>query len=415
MKNSFTLPDYNGLCIANIAKAIKSQLSLSDKRHPFRKIFRNAGIDNQVKHIILLIVDGCSWDAISQFFDDYQILRTMQAHEALCPITSVYPSTTTAAVTALACGRSPKVHGLLEWFMYFRELDARIHPILFRRVGDYGSDSLKKEGYDTDLILTAETLSAWCAKNRIEHITHSPNSIVPSAYSDAIYPKTRHKPYINLSDLSMDIRQECAQSPASTDLRVIYWMDYDVIAHKHGPDSDQAKHQLHNLLAELEKIWFSRMDKSTAAETALLITADHGQITVNPDRARIIGTKRFKSLLATDSQGKPILPWGYSHGMFVKVRPGGLQAMISHLKEILKETADIVESQTALDQGWFGADSAIHPEFSNRIGDLIVLPRGENTVWHERTYMADMKGIHGGLSPNEMLIPFGAIKISDLL
>ena len=57
--------------------------------------------------------------------------------------------------------------------------------------------------------------------------------------------------------------------------------------------------------------------------------------------------------------------------------------------------------------GYFGAAG---PRLRERVGDVVVLPRPGGTVWWREPGRFDMlfRGHHGGLSPEEMLIPLAA-------
>jgi len=55
-------------------------------------------------------------------------------------------------------------------------------------------------------------------------------------------------------------------------------------------------------------------------------------------------------------------------------------------------------------------------EFFDRIGDILILPYKHNTIWYEhiKGKKLEFLGHHGGLSEEEMLIPFAIAKLSDL-
>jgi hypothetical protein len=61
-------------------------------------------------------------------------------------------------------------------------------------------------------------------------------------------------------------------------------------------------------------------------------------------------------------------------------------------------------------EGVFGAAG---PGLLERIGDLVVLPGPGGTVWWREPGRFEMRfrGHHGGLSPEEMLIPLAALPL----
>jgi len=58
----------------------------------------------------------------------------------------------------------------------------------------------------------------------------------------------------------------------------------------------------------------------------------------------------------------------------------------------------------------------LHKQFRSRIGDILILPRSNLTVWYEhiKGKKFAMLGMHGGMSPDEMLVPF-AVSIANQL
>ena len=55
--------------------------------------------------------------------------------------------------------------------------------------------------------------------------------------------------------------------------------------------------------------------------------------------------------------------------------------------------------------------------FLSRIGNVLIIPTEDNLIWH-REYRKDpakLKGTHGGLSLEELLIPFGAARLEACL
>ena len=120
--------------------------------------------------------------------------------------------------------------------------------------------------------------------------------------------------------------------------------------------------------------------------------------------------------LAKSPAGKAIHPWGNTRDVFLKVRDGAVDRVISFLSEKLKGKARVVRSQEEADRGLFGM-GAEHPQFRKRIGNLLILPYEEYTVWYQHPGREKSKhrGMHGGLSREEMLTVLACANLSDLL
>jgi len=72
-----------------------------------------------------------------------------------------------------------------------------------------------------------------------------------------------------------------------------------------------------------------------------------------------------------------------------------------------------VEPAAALDSGLFG--NGPHKEnVRDRLGDLIAIARGDAYLWWAPKQNI-MAGRHGGLSREEMLVPFYALPLGEIL
>ncbi len=56
-------------------------------------------------------------------------------------------------------------------------------------------------------------------------------------------------------------------------------------------------------------------------------------------------------------------------------------------------------------------------KFLERAGNLLVLPKRKEVVWYRFKDVPplDLRGHHGGLHPDEMLVPFASARLSSLV
>lgn len=71
------------------------------------------------KNLVLLVMDGMGMNVLSQNLSPDAFLRKQIKAE----ISSVYPCTTTAALTSILSGKTPLEHGWIGWSNYFKEVD----------------------------------------------------------------------------------------------------------------------------------------------------------------------------------------------------------------------------------------------------------------------------------------------------
>jgi hypothetical protein len=110
-----------------------------------------------------------------------------------------------------------------------------------------------------------------------------------------------------------------------------------------------------------------------------------------------------------------IAPSGAPRDVFLHLKKDKVDDCFNLLNNELDGIADVLRVKDAIDLGLFGSGRPCD-EFLDRIGDLLVLPRGDLMVWFQ-VYpgkLFEMPGIHGGLSREEMLIPFAVSKLSDM-
>ncbi|RKY21982.1 MAG: hypothetical protein DRP62_07660 [Planctomycetota bacterium] len=114
-------------------------------------------------------------------------------------------------------------------------------------------------------------------------------------------------------------------------------------------------------------------------------------------------------------KGRTILPTGSPRDVFLYIKPEKLEEIQHYLSNMLKREAEVMKSKDALKMGLFGIGK-VHKDFLDRIGNLLILPYKESIIWYEHIKGKKVKSIghHGGLTKEEMLIPFSIAKLSDL-
>jgi len=147
-------------------------------------------------------------------------------------------------------------------------------------------------------------------------------------------------------------------------------------------------------------------------ETLLLVTADHGQMQVDPETTVFVNEAwpEIVDHLRRGADGRPLAPAGSARDLFLHVLPGRVDEVVSHLQGLLGDLASVRPTAELLASGHLGRAG---PRLRERIGDVVVLPGLGATVWWREPGRFDMhfRGHHGGLSPAEMLIPLAALPI----
>jgi hypothetical protein len=97
-------------------------------------------------------------------------------------------------------------------------------------------------------------------------------------------------------------------------------------------------------------------------------------------------------------------PSGEARLPFLYARQGRVAAVRRYVREHLDHAFVVLDSAQALEAGLFGPDTWT-PETEARLGDLILVSRCDH-ILYDRDDELDLLGLHGGLSAEEMLVPF---------
>jgi predicted AlkP superfamily pyrophosphatase or phosphodiesterase len=178
----------------------------------------------------------------------------------------------------------------------------------------------------------------------------------------------------------------------------------DTICHRYGPDAPQTAAEIEAFLAIMELL-FPQKRAGQQPRTLFLLTADHGQIAIDPATTVYINQRvpEVLPLLATNRAGQMLAPAGSSRDMFLHIKDAYLDQAQALLQQALAGRAEIHRVQELIDQGFFGTRSP-SAAFLSRVGNLVILPYAHETIWWYEPGRFEQKfyGSHGGLSPAEM-------------
>jgi hypothetical protein len=174
-----------------------------------------------------------------------------------------------------------------------------------------------------------------------------------------------------------------------------YWAGLDMLSHTWGPDSLEAEAELAILLRVLGDEVVRPLQRA-ARDIAVLICADHGHQSVDPQHSLSIAT----ALRAAGGQRHP--PTGERRAMGITLRHADRHDVFH---ELVAENGILLDVQDALDSGLYGPGQ-VHPELRERIGDMLLVARGATTFVHSSGADKERaRGAHGSLAAAEMHVP----------
>ena len=400
----WVLPHYGGLSIANIPSTIAALLGTN---------FPGAlpALPEEVwaewlpglRRVVLVIIDALGYRMLQRMSASGETHAFSELARAgrLIPITSVFPSTTDAALMSLSTGRPPAEHGWLAYTMYLRELGVAANAILLSPVWTRKADELLDWGLESTALISVPRLAERLASVHVNTGAVFYSGFQNTGFSSMLYKGvTEQRSHFHASDLWVQLRQLLAETRGSRAFITAYWSGLDTLAHAYGPESEHCEAGFHTLDHLLSRQFLASLPANDREGTLLLLTADHGQIRVAPEK--ILNADQDPKL----SRHLMVPITGESRAAFVHPRPGKSRAIRDHMEESYPNWFVVRDSVEVLEAGLLG--KPIADETYARAGELIVLPRSTGALQQTEPSVT-LVGRHGGLTPEEMLVPlFGA-------
>ena len=181
----------------------------------------------------------------------------------------------------------------------------------------------------------------------------------------------------------------------------IYFPDADALMHMVGADDPSVEALMEQTL---DAIAATRWPEGTL----VLLTADHGMESIRPDRTAYVNVvwPELSQHLETGADGKPLAPAGSCRDLFLHVLPERLDEVVAELGRRLAGVAEVRTVEELLAEELFGSN--VSEALTRRLANLVLLPEpGEAVYWFEPgRFEQRFRGQHGGLTANEMEIPF---------
>lgn len=323
------------------------------------------------RRVVVLVVDGLGWEALQARSGHARALLAGDRRR----IRTGTPTTTAAALTALATGTDPGVNGVVAYTALDPAADVVVNQL---------------RGFDEDLPVgwqRSTTVFERAAEAGVAALAVGPRHYATSGFTREVLRGARYVGARTIED-----RLETAFAAlrdAGRGIAYCYVPELDVAAHRDGWTSGEWT----ALLERLDGAASDAVRGLRAGET-LLVTADHGMVDV-PRSAHVV----LAPELLTDVRalaGEPRL-------LHVHLAPEAAEAA-PRWAEALGAVADVLTREQAIDAGWFGAE--VRPEVAPRVGDLLVAARGRSAFYpSEDSPARGMVGQHGAWTDAERFVP----------
>jgi predicted AlkP superfamily pyrophosphatase or phosphodiesterase len=356
-------PDYeNG--ILNIVCSLQKYLGMNT--HHKSLTLCDAVLEKGYKNAVFMVFDGLGADALNYHLPPDSFLR--QHTEA--KISSVFPSTTTAAMTALYSGLSPFEHGWIGWSLYFEEVNALVN-IFPNTLTDVPGEIQAAQYHIASRHMPY--------KNAFEQATNAGFE----AHQISPFGDCRVE---TLDDMFAVLKEYCAKDGKK--ILMVYWPEPDHTMHETGCRSEQVKSIVLDIDARVKNL----CEKLT--DTALFLTADHGHKDV-----RYITLTDYPDILAM--LYRPVAIESRAVSFFVKSEYMSTfpEAFYAHFGDKFL----LLTKEEVLARSLFGPGKP-HPRFEGFLGEYLAAATGDYAI-RQSQLSPQFISTHAGLTEEEMLVP----------
>ncbi len=360
-----------------------------------------ATVGDGYRHVVFVLMDALSLQRLKRWIADgtTPIWGRLSEQGLLAPLTSIAPSTTSAALTSLWSGRAPAVHGIIGYEMWLKEYGVVANTILHTPISFQGdAGSLRRAGFNPETFVNLPMLGPYLARFGVDTYAFQHQSIARSGLSQMLLRDIQVDAFNTAADLWVNVRKTLESHAHERNYLWVYWSEVDHFSHLYGPDDERTVEEFANFSSSCERLFLDRLSDAACRETLFILVADHGQIVTQPDP--YYDLRNHHSL----ERRLHILPTGENRLMGLFIQPGQVEAVREYIQRTWPNQFGFLDPAFAVQAGLLGPGET-HPRLLERLGDLLVVARGQAYLWWSNKE-DHLLGRHGGLSPDEMLVPF---------
>jgi hypothetical protein len=361
------LPQYGSASLADVLPSALAALGIEGWTNVLRL--------PSARSYVVLLVDGLGWNLLRDHGPDAPYLASLATQGR--PITAGVPSTTATSLTGLGTGLPPGAHGVvgftsripgtdrlldaLRWSSQVDPEEWQPHPTIFQRAADAG-----------------------VAVTVVSRRAFESSGLTRAGQRGAAYVGA------DLAGERISAAARAAQVPGS--LTYVYDSELDTTGHRHGCQSRPWRFQL-TMVDGLAR----KLRSALPPDTALLVVADHGMVDI-PREHRVDVDAEF------DLRQGVSLVGGEARFRHLYCDPDRVPGVVTRWRDRLGECALVLPREEAVAAGWFGT---VEERVLPRLGDVVVACVGDVAIvlTEQFGYESTLIGLHGSLSPDEMLIP----------
>ncbi|MCI9064033.1 MAG: hypothetical protein HFJ17_05480 [Clostridia bacterium] len=375
-------PDYKN-SILNIVNSILKNYNVKTKYNGQKEL--DIYLKEKYDNIVLIILDGMGEHILNNISPKGFLKANQKAK-----ITSVYPSTTTAAITTYYSGKPPIETGWIAMSQYFKEYGRSIE--MLKEKDSYTGKAIDDARIDVYDLVKYDTIYEQIEKSSPEVNAYEINPT---------YCKARSKRNINADNIDILCDSiDCICKNNEKNFVLAYSDNPDGLLHKYGCKSKEVEEYILNAQEKIKKLCENIKDTNTL----LIVSADHGHKDIE---------KTYNNLELKDIQECLIMPPSLeSRVVTFWVKENKKDKFEKIFKNKFSGEFLLYTKEEFLEKKLLG-DGEKHPKIDDFIGNYIALSIGSSIIklgTNVGKEKSDKKSTHCGLTPDEMEVPLIIIK-----
>lgn len=378
------MPNYEH-CVLGTISSILKYYNVDTKHKSSEKLDAILN-EKKYKNVIFLILDGLGEHILNPISPNGYLKKNQ-----IDLVTSVYPSTTTAALTCYYSGKPPYETGWIAWSQYFKEYGRALD--MFSRNESYLREPLKNPLMD----VYKEVIDYESIFYQIEKASSDVKAFeIEPEY--AVRRALRSYKANNIDELIINIKDLC--NTPDRKFILAYSDNPDSLLHKYGTTSEEVK----NFVIDTENK-IQKMCEEFDDDTLLIISADHGHKDIENSYTLLDYPEIQECLIMPPSLESRVVTFWVKENM--------KEAFAQRFNKIFENEFWLMTKEDFLDKYHFLGYGEKHCKIDDFIGNYIALSTAGSMIRLE-TYLAEGKPVkkstHCGLSKEEMEVPVFVVK-----
>ncbi|MDN5359575.1 MAG: hypothetical protein PWQ84_638 [Thermotogaceae bacterium] len=403
LEKGLFLPGYSKRSIVNLSNFILKFHNCPTYYPPLDMMDKIKNLDKK-KKVILFVIDAMGNDNLERAAEESPSLRdNLQLFEKEV-LTSVFPTTTTAALTSYNTGLPPLEHGMLGYTLFLPDYSSLVNMITLSPP-ELERDALTQCGLNPMKFMNHPTIFETLQENGVKCWTITSDLFVESGLTKMHHKGSAKRSYSSMLEMFYQLLRTLEEEQSKTFI-FVYWGLTDSDGHHYGTRSRPYQGGIEYLFRMLKDEVIERMSQRQLEETLFLISSDHGQIdTTWQDEEWITSEDElFEQYLHPPISGEP-------RAVYFNVKdPISFEY---YFKQRFSKRFHLIEKSEAIANNLF-SDTKVplrvsergYKENIARIGDYIAIAKKGYSLHfkhHGKTYT--LKGKHGSLTHEELLVP----------